>query len=171
VQEEAGAKADAIRREQAVLVSAAKDALSAAEAQAGAVTRSIADLEVQQAEAQAALDKTFFLDFGKKGELGKQVKDLKQSVKEGRASLEKANKAVDGASQAAQKALATADERGEAAEKVVAEAAKASGKITAGAETKASTAAAEAKKKAEVIRAEAARKAAKLEKEANKLSQ
>ena len=55
-------------------------------------SRAIASLESNQAATQAELDKTFFLNFDKKGQLKDVIKGLNKQVKAEGKSLEKAEK-------------------------------------------------------------------------------
>ena len=82
---------------------------SAAQKEKAGLQRGIANIEEEIASTQATLDKTFILNFGKKGELKTQIKDLKKDLKTEQKKLEKSAKAAEKAQGALEKEQASAD--------------------------------------------------------------
>ena len=112
---EANAKADALNSAASDKVAEVSSVNSAAQKEKAGLERGIADIEQQIAETQATLDKTFFLNFGKKGELKDEIKELKAEI----ATLGKDAAKQAGLVEKASKAEAAAAKASEAAERQV----------------------------------------------------
>ena len=59
-----------------------------------ALSSEISDLEMTKLQTQSELDKTFFLNFGKRGELSNTIKSLKQEIKDDTKRLEKVHRVI-----------------------------------------------------------------------------
>jgi alpha-glucosidase (family GH31 glycosyl hydrolase) len=94
-------------------------------------------LQADQAAKQVELDQTFFLNFGKKGELKDAISALKKEAKEVSKQLEGAAKVEGKAQDAFDKQSEAAAKQADVAAKVVADAVKQSEKIEADAAKKA----------------------------------
>ena len=82
-----------------------------AQSEAASLARKVEQLSTEQAEARAELDKTFFLNFGKRGELANRIKALQKEGNAQANALEQTLKAEAQALERAKKAQATADEQ------------------------------------------------------------
>ena len=139
------------------LVAEAKRGLTeASRVKAGYSTR-LDTLQADQAAKQVELDQTFFLNFGKKGELKDAINALKKEAKEVSKQLEGAAKVEGKAQDAFDKQSEAAAKQADVAAKVVADAVKQSEKIEA-----------DAAKKADKIVSDAQKAAAAAVKEADK---
>ena len=77
------------------------------------------------------LDKTFILNFGRKGELKDQIKGLERSIKTSEKELDAAEKAEDKSEKAVDKPEAAADRARETADKIREDGQKASERASA----------------------------------------
>jgi NADH dehydrogenase/NADH:ubiquinone oxidoreductase subunit G len=139
------------------------------QSEAASLARKVAQLSSEQAETQAELDKTFFLNFGKRGELSDRINALQKEGKAQAKALEQTRKAEAQALERANKAQATADEQLKVAAKLVEEATVKTTELTRAAEAKAKALTADATKQSDALVAKAEQKAKALEKEAAKL--
>ena len=162
-----GSQARAINSEAVQKLDAATGEFKEAEGVRNGLVRKINGLETDAAETKAELDKTFFLNFGKKGELKDIIKGLDKEIKAQSKSLEKAEKTSDKASNQLQKVEQQALKERERADKILADARSASDKVTAAAEKKSSSIVDGAEKKAESITKQAEGKANGLIKQAD----
>ena len=110
VRDAASARAAGVRSEAHKAVEAAESALRVASSESASAQRELASARASKVATQAELDKTFVLNFGRKGELKEELKALDMREKG-------ASKAVDGAAKALAKAEAALDAQRTAANK------------------------------------------------------
>jgi len=132
-------------------VSAATTELQSVNREAKGVQGAIEGLNNQIASTQAELDSTFFLNFGKKGELKDAIKELKKGAAAKQKELGKLLEKADKATAAVDKAQGVAAKEKEKAAKIVADAQAAADKVAAAANKKSDGLLAAAQKKADSI--------------------
>ena len=94
-------------------------------------------LEGERRATQRELDKAFFLDFGKKGELGDKLKEIKKDAKMMDKTIGVGEKAVAAASKSVEDAAERVEKANAQAEKIVSDARAEAARVEAAASKKA----------------------------------
>jgi hypothetical protein len=98
------------------------------------ISRKVAKLQADQAAAQAEFDETFFLNFGRRGELGETIESIRADIKAEIEALEEASKAAERAERELEEAEERAAGLSESADQMEAEASARAADATASAE-------------------------------------
>lgn len=116
------------------LVSESGSLLSAAQSDLRSFELKLSNLAAEEATTQAELDRTFILNFGKKGELKDSIKALRKEQKAISKQVDDAGKAVETAQKALDKQTEAARKQQDAADKLLADGTKKGEKVLADAE-------------------------------------
>ena len=158
--------ASSMRSEAMVGLDSAKRAASADKFEAAKIDSEVSRLEGEQLAAQTEFDKTFILDFGKRGELDAKVKAVKKDVEATRKELNKASKAAEKSEKALAGEQAEYDKASASASKIEEDAANEADELTNKAAGQAEKLRSQAASKAAKVIQAAEKEAAKLEKKA-----